>query len=331
MPPSLVLGGIVLFQAIAMTWIGMIFLSAAKGYGEIVRNFTVGYGLSVLGTLIGARWYGAAGMVWGFAIGQIILVVLLTVRVRLEFPSDRLWDQGILTYGRTMPNLIVIGLFYNIGIWADKVVFWFGPGGQHVMGWVYVNPRYDTCSFLGYVSIVPALSLFLIRVETAFYKNYAAYFDCIIHGGDRAAIASRRQAVVDALRLSMGRLVKLQGAITLLLIWLAPDILSWLNLPSEMLPTFRICLIASFVQIMLLILMIVILYFDWLRDGAILAITFAVLNGALSVISLQWDDRFNGCGYLLACLLTLIWGMAIFDRRMENLDYDTFTKQPMGR
>ena len=125
--------------------------------------------------------------------------------------------------------------------------------------------------------------------------------------------------------------MRILRAIPLLLLWLAPDILSRLNLPAEMLPTFRICLIASFVQIMLLILMIVILYFDWRRDAAILAVTFAVLNGALSVISLQWDDRFNGCGYLLACLLTLIWGMAIFDRRMANLDYDTFTKQPMGR
>jgi uncharacterized membrane protein len=270
-------------------------------------------------------------MVWGFAVGQIILVALLTVRIRLEFPTDRPWDSGVLAYWRTMPSLIVIGVFYNIGIWVDKVVFWLGPGGQHVTGLIYVNPRYDTCTFLGYISIVPALSLFLIRVETAFYKNYAAYFDCITRGGDMATIAGRREAMVGALQLSMGRLVRLQGAITLLLVWLAPEILSWLRLPAEMLPTFRICLIASFVQIMLLLLMIVILYFDWQRDVAILAIAFAVLNGVLSVLSLQWDDRFHGCGYLLACLATLVWGLVILDRRLATLDYDTFTRQPMGR
>jgi uncharacterized membrane protein len=322
--------GVLLFQAVALVWVGMIFLSAAKDYAAIVRAFAVGSGISVAGAVWGAHRIGFPGMMWGFTAGQVVLAMLLGVRVRAEFPSDRNHDPAVRTAWRAMSHLIVIGLFYNVGIWIDKVIFWTSPQqGEVLRGWFRAAPRYDPCAFLGYLTIVPAMALFLIRIETGFYKYYAAFYAAITQGGGLASIRRQKEDMVQALRLSAARLLKLQGAVTFALILLTPLILPWLGLDPDLAPTMRMGLLAAFVQVFLLILFIVLLYFDWQREVAYLALVFCGLNALLSWFSLGLGERWFGAGYLLACLLTLVAGLAVFERRMEHLERETFTNQPM--
>jgi len=320
---------VVLFQTVSLTWVGMIFLSAAKDYMAIVRAFTMGYAVSVAGALWGAMWMDLRGMLWGFTAGQVVLALLLGIRVRAEFPSDRNHDAVVRNHWRTMPHLLIIGLFYNLGIWVDKLIFWLSPRGEQLEGWFYTSPRYDTCIFMGYVTIVPAMALFLIRIETGFYKRYAAFYAAITQGGDLASIRAQKEAMVGALRLSAARLLKLQGAITLGLVLLTPFLLPMLNLPEDWAPTMRIGLLAAFVQVLVLILFVVLLYFDWQRVVAFLALAFAGLNALLTWLCMGLGERWHGLGYLLACLITLVAGLVVFEKRMAHLERETFTNQPM--
>lgn len=319
-------GAIVLFQAVALTWVGVIFLSAAKDYMAIVRAYALGFGCSVVLTIWGVIRQDLTAMIWGFALGQVIEAALMGIRIRLEFPSDRTVEALVSRHWRTLPYLAAIGLFYNIGIWADKVAFWAGPWGQQLRGWFYSAPHYETCIFLGYVTILPAMALFLIRIEAAFYKHYAAFYGAIRGGADLEAIRREKRAMVDAVRLSAGRLLKVQGFFTLGLILVAP----WLMRSNpDLVPTFRVALLAAFAQVMLLILLIALLYFDWQQEVAALSVVFALSNVTLTVASFRLEEPLHGLGYLLACLVTLALGLVVFERRMTSLEYETFTKQPI--
>jgi len=325
--PAAATGSVVLFQAISLTWVGMIFLSAAKDYEAVVTSCAVGFAASLTGWLAGALFGGLAGMIWGFAFGQVVLAVLYGTRIRAEFPSGRATDSRVLQHWRSMPQLVVIGVFYSAGIWADKIVFWFSPWGKHITGWFYTAPHYNTCIFLAYLTVVPAMALFLIRVEAGFYKHYTAFYNTIVGGGDLDSVRREKREMEDALWLSAMRLVKLQGIVTIVFIFLAPWVLRWLALPLNLTPTFRTTLLAAFAQVLLQFLFIFLLYFDWKRDVALLTIAFACMNAAFSYATVYFDPRFHGLGYLVACLIALSFGLVVFDRRMQDLVRETFSKQ----
>jgi len=338
------LAGVVLFQSLTLVWLGMIFLSAAKDYMAIVRAFLLGYTVSLFGAVIGA-WQtmpsvkdarlgnvldmgNVAAMLWGFAIGQVLLAVLLAVRIRVEFPSNRASDGVVRHHWRAMPYLVLVGLFFNAGIWVDKIVFWVGRG-EPLAGWFRTAPEYDPAIFVAYLSIVPAMALFMIRIETAFYKHYTAFYTAITRGGDLAAIRREKVALVNALRLSAMRLLKLQGTFTIAALLLANPIARALGFDLQLVPTMRVCFLAAFSQVMLLILLIFLLYFDWQREAAVVSAVFLVLNALLTLLSFGLPSSYYGFGYLAACLVALVVGLTVFQRRVDGLEFETFTKQPM--
>ncbi|MHC4870845.1 MAG: exopolysaccharide Pel transporter PelG, partial [Planctomycetota bacterium] len=295
---SLSLAGTALFQVIAVCWTSMIFLSAAKDYNSIVLSFALGYSFSVVASLSCASYWGVNGLAWGFVAGQAVLTILLSVRIRLEFPSNRSADSMVVSHWKQMPFLLLIGFFYNAGIWIDKIIFWFSPFGEKIKGTYcfYLSADYDTCLFIAYCSIVPAMALFLIRIETGFYKHYAAFFSIITRGGTLNQIREKKQDMSGALRLSMLRLLKLQGGFTLLLMLFTPWILPKIGISLHLIPLMRISLIAAFLQAMLLFIIIITLYFDWQKEVMLLAMIFFFSNFILTLISIYSAEKFHGWG-----------------------------------
>lgn len=321
--------GVLLFQAVCLTWMGMLFLSAAKDYIAIVRAFALGYGLSLASTGMGALYEGLPGMLWGFAIGQIVLAILLSIRIQVEFPTDRFSDSDVLESWKRFPHLAICGFTYNLGIWADKIAFWAGPYGERVRGIFYCMPSYDLCVFLGYLTIVPAMCLFLIRIETAFYRRYSGLFGVIVRGADLPTIRHAKEEMIEALKLSVARLLKTQGGFSLALLIGAPSLVEYLGIPPSLVPLLRIAILSSFLQVLLLILFLIMLYLEQQREVTVLSVFFAFSNGVLTVLTFFLDPRFLGWGYLLSCLLTLLIALIVFDRGIRDLEYLTFTKQPL--
>ena len=67
-------------------------------------------------------------------------------------------DFTIFKSLRTFPMLVGVGFFYNAAIWVDKMIFWFVDGmGFHPT--IRFHPLYDTCCFLAYVTVLPALAI----------------------------------------------------------------------------------------------------------------------------------------------------------------------------
>jgi hypothetical protein len=161
------------------------------------------------------------------------------------------------------------------------------------------------------------------------HKHYVAFYASITQGGDLDSIRREKRAMVDALRLSAVRLLKLQGAVTLVALLMAGHLVQWLGLIPQLVPVLRLCLLGAFGQVMLLILLIFLLYFEWRREAAALAGLFLVLNTGLTVLTFSFGPQYYGFGYLVACVAALGVGLAIFERRMEDLEFETFTRQPM--
>lgn len=154
------------FVLLCDIWIGSVFLAGLKQYTAILRAFFIGYTVTTLAA-IGLRRFGLEGLLYGFVVGQTMLLLFLLSRIYGGFSASRLIAFDLFRREFRYPDLMLIGLLYNVAIWIDKIIFWYWPStGQKVLGPLHASVIYDIPIFLAYLAITPGMAVFLLRVET---------------------------------------------------------------------------------------------------------------------------------------------------------------------
>lgn len=312
---------------ISLVWQVMVFLSASRDYLSIVLGFLVGATVSLVGGLTWGRRLGLMGYLNGFILGQFCIFAILTLKLFREFGLPSRWDWSFLRYLRDYPQLIGVGLFYNLSIWVDKVIFGLSPYGRVTAARFPTYNQYDSSLFLAFVTVVPAMALFLARTETEFAEVYRRYYDDIFFRHSYGQIQSSKRAMVAVLGRSFLDICKVQGLITFVAVYFADDLLELVGLPYSQTGMFRYGLIGAFMQVLMLFIHVVLLYFD-LR-GTVLGLTFLFfsVNALLSAASLSLGFRYYGAGFCAACFVGLLASVVMLYLRVMDLEFVTFAKR----
>jgi uncharacterized membrane protein len=318
-----------IYVAVSVIWVEMLFLSAAKDYMNIVIAFAVAYLLSFVGAQALGAIFKLHGLAIGFLIGQVLLVVLLMHRIFSEYRFGKGFDFAFMGYFKKFPTLAGAGLAYNLAIWVDKVILWYSPSGLHIHSYFYTHFPYDSAMFIGYVSIVPTLSIFLLRIETDFYLRYKNYYGTILQKASLDLILQRKAEMLEVLRQAMKAVVIYQGSVTLGLFIVMPFLVALLGIDPANTPVFRVAILGAFFHGGLLVLMILMLYFDFRGAGLILATTFLATNISFTLVTTNLGPAWLGWGYTFSTFVSLLAGVIIFANRIKNLEYLTFMRQPL--
>ena len=109
-----------LYVIISTLWNTMIFISATKNYMLIVGGFAVGSLISfVSGYYLGLK-IGMIGYLFGFCVGQFVIVMVLAGSLLKEFNFYKNVDFNFIHYFRKYPELCITGLVINLSVWIDK-------------------------------------------------------------------------------------------------------------------------------------------------------------------------------------------------------------------
>lgn len=320
---------IMLFMIVGMTWIALTWLSIAREYDEVLRAYIYGAVLALGGMVFLSIRADTVGVMGAYTVGQAYtLVRLIRVIVRgMEAGGKR--ELRVFTSLKTFPRLVALGVVYNAAIWIDKMIFWFRDGmGPHPF--VRYHPLYDTCSFLAYLTVVPALAVNLVRLETSFYEFYRSYYGAILNGFPLQVIEDRRVRMFENLQEGAIRLLRVQGFITVAAIIFAPFIIDVLKLPPTGVRIFRLTCLGAMFHVFLLLTMLMQLYFDLRTQALATSIVFLVLNAGLAWWSVDRGVSSYGIGYAIAAFLSLLLGFTLLHRSLEHLDHLTFTSQKIG-
>lgn len=321
---------IVLYLALNGTWLSMVFLSAANDYRTITLAFLGGWMASLGCGLYGSHHWGLNGQLGGFAAGVTLTFFLLLGRLDREFGLPVGRAPGMWSSFYQHWPLAFTGFAYNLATWVDKLVFWYHPAvSVPVAGALRTAPVYDNAMFLAYLTIIPALALFLLKVETDFYDQYRRYFATIAARSSMGALLAVKDELVRVLKQSTGLLVKVQGAITFALVILAPEVASVLKLSWLSVFVFRTGVFGAFLHVLHLIVLVLLLYFDFRREAAVMAAVFLCSNALFTLISLGFGLPAFAFGYTMANALTLLVGFVLLDRNLEDLEFHVFMKQPI--
>lgn len=315
------------FVVLGDIWIATIFLSGVREYKAIVGMFAIGYGTSVIAALA-MRDLGLEGLLFGFLIGQGILLMGMIGLALKNYPSPLFLDWDFLHPKRMYPSLILIGFFYNVGIWADKLIFWYHPEtSQAAIGPIRGSLIYDVPITLAWLTIIPGMAVFLVRVETDFVERCQAFYDGIVKGAPLAWIEARRNEMVKAVRHALLEIIQVQGIAVLATFAAGAWLLNRLEVSDLYGPLLYIDVVAAALQVVFLGIITVFFYLDKRRILLGLTGLFGGANVIGTLVSIRLGLPYYGYGLALSLLLGVAVGLFLLDRALRRLEYETFMLQ----
>ena len=320
-----------LYVTMSIIWFQMLLLSAAKDYGAIVLSFLAGHAISFGAALVLGRNQGTNGLLAGFLAGQVVLLTLLMHWILVEFKYQVGIDFSFLRHFKKYGQLAAIGLVYNLAIWIDKIIYWFSPSGTRVHSIFHTHFPYDSAMFLAFLTIVPTISIFMLKVETDFFHEYRGYYRAITRQfASLDQIVARKRAMREILVQAFKTSLLYQGLSTATALLLMPYLLALVGIDPKLVAVFRIATLGAFFHAYLMVQIILLLYFDFRGSALAVSSVFLAVNGGLSLLTAWGPDWSMGLGYLTATFVGCITALLVFRDRFSKLEYLTFMRQPIG-
>src|SRR5574343_1514856 len=259
----LMLAGFVIMCAV---WVLTVLLSGMKRYKEIVLLFGGSYAL-IVGLALLLRPLGLEGLLGGFVFGNLVLLGgmwLLTVH---DFAGPGPFLRfDFLRPALAYPTLMAIGFLYNLAVWADKFMFWyFPPTSEPIIGSFRASLIYDLPVFLSYLSIIPGMAVFLVRIETDFVEYYDKFYDAVRSGGSLEYIEDMRDEMVYSIKQGLAEIAKIQTLAVLVTFVAGPGLLQALDISELYLPLLHIQVIGAGLQVGVMAILNVFFYLDQRR------------------------------------------------------------------
>lgn len=322
--PEMVLYSTINFILIAGIWQISIFISAIKQYTGVTFSFVFGMIIAVFSAVSFASYYSEAGMINGFNIGLSFIFSSLVALVFAEYPKKCTFLFRVIPYFKKYWELALGALLYSIGIWADKWIMWFSPEAVQLPIGLIMYPHYDSAMFIAYLTVVPAMSMFLVSQETAFFEEYVKFFEEIQKHANFDKIVRNHNSLMNCLVEQSRSLLLLQGSVCFMTILAAPMIFDFLGMNYIQLGIFRFGVLGSMFQVFVLFLTIILSYFDHRKGVLKVQSFFFISNIVLSYISREMGFAYYGYGYFLSNLITFILAAYILERYLRHLPYHTF-------
>ncbi|OLN23557.1 hypothetical protein BTO30_03795 [Domibacillus antri] len=319
------------FTELSIIWVLSMYVSALKDYKKIVKSY-------MLGTLIAAVWIwlltGVFGQMTavtvfiGLDIGFLVIVILLMRDIFHYFQLNNKQYFHFLTYIEKYPYLFFIGLFYYIGLYGHNMAVWLGNRRIVVEETFVMAPYYDTPVFYAYLSVLPALILFMVTVETSFYPVYKKYYGRILNGFPLQDIESAKQEMYRVLKLEILFLAQVQLLVTFAFLFIGVRFLPLLGLTQDQIDIFMIVVLGSWFLSLMITIFLILLYFDEKKAAFRLTGVYAVLSFTLTIIAMNVFNQYGG-GMFIAALISVLIGSRLLISRLNEIDYTTFCSQPI--
>lgn len=312
------------FVTMSNVWMIVVFMTGLKHYKQILLIFITAYGIAVVSAIY-LRDVGLPGLLFGYLIGQAILLFSLLTLVIREYPTSYLVAFDYFDKKKSFYILSITGLFFNLGIWIDKYIFWYNPDtSQAIIGPLRASLIYDLPIFLAYLSIIPGMAVFLVRIETDFVDHYNRFYDSVRDGDSLDHIMQHKAEMIYSVQQGLYDIFKIQGLTIALIFLFAEQILDLLNISPLYIHLLRIDVVAVGMQVILLAILNILFYLDQRRYAFLICAVFFFGNLIFTLVSQQLGPEFYGYGFATSVLVANLCGLLILNRKLSQLEYETF-------
>lgn len=324
-----------LFLLLSLIWIIMVFLSAAKSYALIAKAFLIGGTISAILTLMllekpipFKEHLYAGNILLAYLVGTLVTYIILLDSYWRTFPFGNGLEFDFLRYLNKVAILFFCGLFYTLGVWIDTLLMWHSEYGNVIYATYRFALLYDHAKFLAYLTIIPTAVLFIVYMETEFYDKYKQYYEAVRGRCTFAEIMAAKKAMVSLVYRHIVYLLERQLLITFTIIALSDYIFIYLGFSMLLRDIFRICALAALCNAIMLVVLLVLLYFEARKEAFCVSVMFFTANFMLTAYFIPLGTYFIGFGLFLAALCALLLSIVLLAFHLKKLTYLTFSNQP---
>jgi polysaccharide biosynthesis protein PelG len=310
-----------------ITWLLMIYISALKDYMKVIKSFVAGVIISASLIWISYLFLNlktATGVFACMDIGFLTIILLFLRSVKKQFPVNNNRYFDFLVYIQKYPSLFLIGLIYTLGLYGHSFIVWGSSLNTVINDTFYIAPLYDTPVFYSYLTILPAMVMFVISVETSFYEEYKRFYSLIRGSASFGEIKEAQEKMFNVLSREFEFIMEFQLFFTIYAISLGTRLLP---ISSEQVDIFNILTLGNYFFIMMFILVQILLYFDDRRGALIVISCYTTLQLVLSPITVYFEHY--GYSSFISGLLGLGVALVRIYYYSRNFGYYTFCSQPL--
>ncbi|SJN45864.1 exopolysaccharide Pel transporter PelG [Pseudoalteromonas sp. JB197] len=198
-----------------------------------------------------------------------------------------------------------------------------------IIGTLRASPIYDLPIFLAYLSIIPGMAVFLVRMETDFVEEYDRFYTAIREGASLNEIYLLKDNMIQTAQGGLYDIFKIQGiTVACLLLW-GEQILTFIGID----PNYKTLLFIDVVgvgvgvQVIFLSILNILFYLDKRFTVLVLAAIFLVVNVVFTYLSVALGPQFYGYGFAFATIISSVVGLFWLSKQFEDLEYETFMLQ----
>lgn len=314
------------FGTISVIWILMMFISLLKWYFRILICYLLGMGCGAVIVWAAAPLLGVTGMLLGFTIGHAIIAIGLLGLSLHRFKPIRfkIVNGRMRQIYQSNKHLFFIGLFLSMGIWGDKIVYWFFRGSAPGNTWFYLFDPYDIAVYYANLFIIPGLLYFTIFTETEFHI-YLKKFLLSLNGQPLIEIRKRKYQLKKATRKVMTDQSVFIGMMIMILLISAEHIINFL-IPGLTTPLiFRMALCGLFLYFPLITIMNFMFYLQIYTVPLLAVILFFGINTAVAITTAGgfWNLP-PGFSYIASLFVADLFILIRFNQSMKKLDQIIF-------
>lgn len=301
----------------------MNYASALKHFRTLTFSFILGLLLSVGVYFLCSGRLGIDGVTSAcIALATCFLAVIfaLVLQCTRAFGAPRGRYFAFLPYFRQYPTLAVGNFSYMLGLYGPTLIYWFFSEAREQISIFRTAPSYDMAMFLAFAVNVPALVIFVVKVETAFYEKFVVYVSAL-NNGTLHMIQKERDVMTRALLQELFFVYEVQLIITVVLVCLVSLIFPYLDASIQMLHMFVMLSLGICTVFCMYFTIVVFYYFSDYTGACISSLVFLAVTALGAAMACQ-----GGSFYVLPLPL-LVGGLsgwfvsfALLRRRMESLD-----------
>lgn len=297
------------------------FVSALKQYKEITLSYFAGITLSIglylvmEGTGVHPIMAAYAALICGFLLINIILVYLVIKAFGL--PKDGYFK--FLEVFRLFPSLAVSGSAYMLGFYIPTIVYWLFSNMSVQVSIFKTAPTYDLAMFMAIAVNMPAMVIFVVKVETAFYDKYVAYLSAL-NSGNYAVIERERINMANVIRLQLFFVYEVQLIIVVVLICLANVFFPYLSIGSNVLNLFMVLAMGIYSVFCMYFTIIFLYYFEDHTGASVALCVFAAVVLILSLVAAYLGSPYYPLPLLIGAIVGWVIAFTTLKKRLIRLN-----------
>jgi uncharacterized membrane protein len=269
----------------------------------------------------------AGNMIFSFLIGIIFGAYKLISYFFSIFRESEGGEYEFIEYFKNYSSLFFIGLFYILGTWSHIVINWYSPWAVDLGHGFITVPYYENAVFYSFLLTIPSIVFFVVFIETRFFDIYQKYYALILKKGTLEDIEIERKIMKKKLYKEIFYALQIQIFITLSMLLFSRYFIIYHEMPVELVNIFKLTSLGAIANAYIIIIISIFFYFNELKKALKVTALFFVLNTVFTLITLNLSKEYLGFSFFLGSVIALLYALQLFDKILENLNYQTFYSQ----